>query len=548
MSDFLATLLRNPRGWGESPLPYDPTQGEIRNPDDPYYGTGGPSLPARLAYLMSGIPMALEGIQGARDASLEGDPVRTAANVAQVGLSAAPFSSAINTLPRLSALLAANSIVPEVASGELTFVSPAEAASKKAKKANVAAETKKMPEAAPAPAPASVDNGLSPEENAELKTLQRRMQNSEWSSGAERRAIESRLNQLQSVSADYARSKNQAVTEAARIEATARAEREARAAKEAEEAAAREAQANEPFKKAHPWLSAAIPATTSLAALLIGGRLGYGNRKVFQEGLTELSEKIATAGKTAEDAYKAGDVLTAAQATKEAEALNNALAGLIKKGEASTLSTALAAGTIGDIGLAAPLVIDKASALPGSPLEKETNEQLDFSDPAILGQWAGRMALGALLHGGAVKGGALAGQALYGPVKIPSGTDAKATTLSGLLTQGATDDLAKVQEELTAYRRSRDAAPASDSALPGNIAPQAGNDAGLWQAYLATQTPAIPPPQAGAGGVANVLRQNSPAQGLPPNASLSPPHHSALQPRDRRGQFKGPPKYPENDN
>ncbi len=215
MADLLSLLLTNPHGLGDSPLKFGQSQGEIRNVDDPYYGTGGPSVPASLAYMLSGIPMAKEGIQGAREASLAGDPLRVAGNVAQTGLAALPATGslgarAVSTMPRLAAILAGSYIAPEVANGDISFTTPAEAAGRKKSSRSVRAAP-----VADVPTPLPVDNGLSPAENAEMVKLQKRISNADWNSGAERRTMESRLQQLQGISADYARNKNAAATEAA---------------------------------------------------------------------------------------------------------------------------------------------------------------------------------------------------------------------------------------------------------------------------------------------------------------------------------------------
>lgn len=514
-------LISNPHGWGESPLNYDPTRGEIRNPDDPYYGTGGPSMPAKLAYMLSGIPMALEGIHGAREASLAGDPLRVAGNVAQTGLAALPATGslgakAVSTMPRLAAILAGSYIAPEVANGDISFTTPAEAAGRKKSSRSVRAAP-----VADVPAPLPVDNGLSPAENAEMAKLQKRISNADWNSGAERRTMESRLQQLQGISADYARNKNAAATEAEKIKATAAANLEAQKASAAQADAEAEAAANTPFKKAHPIISAAIPAATSLAALLVGSRLGAGNRRVFQEGLDEIANKIASTGKDAVKAFNSGDTLTASRLTSEGNELKTQFDALTKKGEAGIGGSILGASAIGDLGMAAPTIIDKATALPGSKLEKETNDQFKLT-PENAQTWGGRMLLGALLHGGAMEAGALAGRAYQGPVKVPSGVGAQTTSLSALLRQGGTSEATQAQKALGDYGsavRDREAAVVS----AGQRNQQLGNAAGQVEDAALASSPD--------------LKQLS-----------SPDHHSALQPRNKKGRFSGPPQKPKNDN
>lgn len=83
-------LENNPHGSGNSPLKYGQSEGEIRNPDDPYSGTGGPSLPSQMAYDLSGIPTVLEGIRLGREGSNEGDPTKMLQGIGEVGLGAAP--------------------------------------------------------------------------------------------------------------------------------------------------------------------------------------------------------------------------------------------------------------------------------------------------------------------------------------------------------------------------------------------------------------------------------------------------------------------------
>lgn len=487
MADLLSLLLTNPHGIDNSPLKYGQSVGEIRNADDPYYGTGGPSMPASLAYMLSGIPMAKEGIEGAREASLAGDPVRTAGNVAETALAALPFSKAATaTAPRLASVLAGSYLAPGFASGELSLgATPAEAKTRK----RVAPVREEAPPVETAP----VDNGLSPAENAEMAKLQRRIQNANWSSGAERRSLESRLQQLQGVSADYAKSKNSAVTEAARIKATSEAQIEAEKAKAAQESADREAAANEPFKKAHPYISAAIPAATTLASVLLGSRMGYGNRKVFQEGMDELSTNIGNLGRSAETAFKKGDTLTASRLTQESQALKGQLDDIVKKGEAGSMGTVLGASALGDIGLAAPTFIDKARALPGSDLEKETNAQLALT-PENLQTWGGRMALGAFMHGALAKGGVVGGQALHGPVKVPIGADAKATSLSALLKEGGTSEATAAQRALADYGQARqDAANKTRQLESGSALVRGDADAGSVSPVPVAESSPSPP-------------------------------------------------------
>lgn len=520
MADLLSLLLTNPHGIDNSPLKYGQSVGEIRNADDPYYGTGGPSMPASLAYLLSGIPMASEGIHGAREASLAGDPLRVAGNIAQTGLAALPATGslgakAVSTMPRLASILAGSYIAPEVANGDISFTTPAEAAGRNKKSVRSSAVGEPA-----TPPPLPVDNGLSPAENVEMIKLQKRISNADWGSGAERRAMESRLQQLQGVSADYARNKNAAATEAAKIKATSAASLEAQKASAAQADAEAEAAANTPFKKAHPIISAAIPAATSLAALLVGSRLGSGNRRVFQEGLDELADKITSTGKNAVKAFNSGDTLTASRLTTEGNELKGQLDALSKKGEAGIGGSILGASAIGDLGMAAPTIIDKATALPGSKLEEDTNKQFELT-PENAQTWGGRMLLGALLHGGAMEAGALAGRAYQGPVKSPSGVGAQTTSLSALLKEGGTSEATAAQKALGDYDKARQGRrDASDAA--GQRNQQLGNAAAQVEDAALASSPD--------------LKQ------LP-----SPEHHSTLQPRNKKGRFSGPPLRPEND-
>ena len=131
MADLLSLLLTNPHGIDNSPLKFGQSVGEIRNVDDPYAGTGGPSMPASLAYLLSGIPMAKEGLQSAREGSLAGDPIRAAGGLGQAALGAVPGmgragEALVATAPRLAALLTAGTVAPMAAEGAFSST-PAEA-------------------------------------------------------------------------------------------------------------------------------------------------------------------------------------------------------------------------------------------------------------------------------------------------------------------------------------------------------------------------------------------------------------------------------------
>jgi hypothetical protein len=523
-------LLTNPHGFGTAPpaIQYD---GDITNALDPradYIGQKfGPEAGALAQKLLNagvyvrdtakGVAKGLSGIGMAEDAGTNlahaverGDPLAGAASVAQAGLAAMPAAGRLAeplmaTTPRLASVLLAGGVAPAVAAGALA---PTEAEAKTRK-----------PKAAPTPDPAPALPGLTDAQNARLAILQKKVQNSDWQSGTERRAIIGELQQLQNLSADYQKNSNAASVKAAEIEATAKAQREADAAAAEQARKEQEIAANTPFKKEHPVLSSGIPVVSATLAAILGSKIKGNYVKSFQKKIDDLAENWGNTTAAAENALKNGDTLTASRLSNEAQEMKSQFDSLANKGPDGSMAALLAGGATGEFGQIIPLASDYFKALPGSDLEKETKAQM--TDPVGI---AGRIANGLLFGGLPAK---ITSAYEGSKVSIPNGAAAKTTSLSALLKEGGTSEATAAQKALGDYGsavRDREAAVAS----AGQRNQQLDSGAAL------------------VGEAAGDAPLSLPA----PSSAAPTPHHSLFQPKDKKtGRFKpGKPKVPENDN
>jgi len=309
-----------------------------------------------------------------------------------------------------------------------------------------------------------------------LQQIQNRIQNSDWSSGPERRALFAEQQSLQNLSADYQRQNNTGLAKAAEIKATADANLAAQkaAADQAKEQAL--ADANTPFKEAHPYISMAIPAVTGGLAGMIGSRVGYGGAKAFQSGIGDLSAAWTKAANAAEDAFNAGDMLSATRYAHEAANIKDQFTSLRDEGPHGLgFSGALGTGALGELGQVAPIMIDKARAQPGSPLEDETNKQIAMTE-ANLPNLAGRVAMGGLWGWGSGKVGQLVGKAAYGEPVIPTmAAGAKADSVRAMLGPSGMETPTTALGALKDYQTARQGASGPQQTLlppPTDISPE----------------------------------------------------------------------------
>lgn len=499
-------LVSNPHGWGMNP-PAQVYDGDITNALSPMadrigqkYGPLAGALAQRLmdagsaigdtaegvAKGLSGIGMAEEAGTNLAHAVDRGDPLAAAGSVAQAGLAALPAAGRfakplIETTPRLASLLMTAGIAPAAAAGVL---SPTEAEAKSRKPVQaLAVEDKPLP----------ADNGLTPDQNARMIQLQKDVARGNWRTGAERRAKESELNQLQGLATDYAKNRNAAATEAARIEATAKAQREADAAAATQKADQEKAALDQPFQSRHPNIATGLAIGAPIAS---GVLAATGLGRVAMKGKGLLAELL--------QAREAGDVTKMAET---AAALNNwQKSAPIKQAMAIGVPATLPADArvTGDI-------VDKYSLPNTSKAQHEAAERL--GDPVQYAKDAIPAIASGLVFGGvgskfapsAPRGDAKAMLGLYGG-KDPA-------TLSEVLQKGA-DATATVQGPIGRAQRARQARESGNQ--------QVDNGDALAQEAL--------------GGAS----QSS----LPSELA----HHSALQPRNKKGRFSGPPQRPKNDN
>jgi hypothetical protein len=281
------------------------------------------------------------------------------------------------------------------------------------------------------------------------------------------------------LSNDYQRQSNAGLAKAAEIKATADANLAAQkaAAQQAKEQALDEA--NTPFKEAHPYISMAIPAVTGGLAGLIGSRIGYGGAKAFQTGVNDLSAAWTKAANAAEDAFNMGDMLSATRYAHEAANLKNQFTTLVDQGPHGLgFSGALGTGALGELGQVAPIMIDKARAQPGSPLEDQTNKQIALTE-ANLPNLAGRVLMGGLWGWGSGKVGQLVGKAAYGEPVIPSmAAGAKADSVRAMLGSNGMETPTRALGALKDYQTVRQSASEPSQTLlppPRDIPQEAGS-------------------------------------------------------------------------
>lgn len=505
MPSLSELLISNPNGWGINP-PAQVYDGDITNALDPRadyigqkYGPGAGALAQRLlnagvhvrdtakgiAKGLSGIGMAEEAGDNLAHAVDAGDPIGAAGSIAQGGLAAIPAAGRyaeplIRTTPRLASFLMTAGAAPVAASG---IFAPTEAEAKPRAKAPIAE--------APAETPPA-DNGLSPDQNARLVTLQKDVSRGNWRTGAERRSKEAELRQLQDLSADYSRNKNAAATKAAEIEATARAQREADAAAAEQKAAEEKAALDQPFQARHPKLSMALTLGAPIAS---GALSAVGLGRVAGKGKSLLSQLL--------QAREAGDV------TKMAESA----AALDKWQRSAPLKQALSIGlpaTLPAEARAVGDVTDRYGLPPSSKAQQAAKERLsnvpEYLKDSLSGVMTGLAvggAIGTKLAPSAPRGDAKAMLSLYGG-KDPA-------TLSQLLRDGA-DASASAQGPIGRFQTAHQARVRRNQQV---------------DSAAATSEEAL--------------------GGAPPSLSSSEPvHHSVLQPR-KKGRFSGPPKRSSND-
>ena len=501
LSELLAS---NPHGWGTAP-PAIQYEGDIANALDPradYIGQKfGPEAGALAQKLLNGgvyvrdtakgVAKGLSGIDMAEEAGTNlahavdrGDPIGIAGSVAQGGLAAIPAlgryaEPLVKTAPRLASLLMTAGAAPVAASG---ILSPTEAE----------ARPRQKKEAAPAQPAAEPLPGLNDAQNARLQMLQQKVQNADWRSGTERKAVVGELQQLQGLSADYQRNQNAATTEAARIEATAKAQREADAAAAEQEAAEKKAALDQPFQARHPQIATGLAIGAPMAS---GVLAATGLGRIAMKGKSLLAELLK--------AREAGDV------TKMSEAA----AALNRWQSTAPVKQALAIGVPATLPADARVmgdIVDKYSLPNTSKAQGEAAERL--GDPVQYARDAIPAIASGLVFGGvgskfapsAPRGDAKAMLSLYGG-KDPA-------TLSQILKEGA-DASASAQGPIGRFQTAQQARVRRNQ--------QVENGAALAEEAAAAAPPSL--------------------------SSSEPPHHSALQPR-KKGRFSGPPQNPKNDN
>lgn len=439
MADLLSLLLTNPHGIDNSPLKYGQSVGEIRNADDPYYGTGGPSMPASLAYLLSGIPMGIEGAQKARQGSLEGDPIKAAGGIGQAALAALPAAGKAaapiyETLPGLAGLLTAGTVAPMAAEGAFSST-PAEAGEQ-----------------------TSPLQGL----YADRSRLSDQLQNATRARDAEGRT--GKGPKYQAADAEVSRLTSQI----GGIEGMIRDENE----KTSPEAIARQKQADfeqqkaneraeldKPFAERHPYINTAmaVGGPTLAGALSFAGMRGVANKgnKLLQD---------------LQDARQAGDTIGMQEAAARLSSWENPLTRYSKQ----TAAFALPATLPMDMRLMGD-TIDKYTLPPDSKAQQAAKERLadipqylKDSEQALMSglvMSATGGKTGAMTAGGAPGSDARAMLSLYG--------DKDPATLSKLLQDGA-DATASVQGPLGRAQKARQARESGNQQLDSADAQVAG--------------------------------------------------------------------------
>lgn len=472
---ILAQLLANPHGYGAFP-PAEVNQGEIRNLPDPYYGTGGPSLPAKLAYAISGIPMAIEGLTSAREGSLAGDPVRAAGGLGEAALAAVPAMGKaaeplFATAPRLAALLAAGTAAPMAAEGALS-PTPAEAGEAVDPLQSLYSDRARLTDEI-----AAATNRM----NTEART----------GKGPRFHDAEAELQRLTTQKAGL----DQMIQAKEKENSPEHKQDLVQRQREIDEANAK-AELDKPFQERHPNLSMALTMGAPVAA---GAASMFGLRGIAAKGESLLADLLK--------AREIGDVPAMQQAAARLE--NWKRTAIPKQAAAIGVPATFPvdARVTGDM-------VDKYSLPPDSKAQNAAAERLgdlpQYAKDAVPALVSGLVysGLGSKFAPHAPRGDAAAMGGLYG------NKDAK--SLADLLREGETAS-ESVQGAIARSQTARQAREAAslEGAREGQ---QLDNAAGQVE------------------GAARELKSPS-----------LPNHHSALQPRNKKGQFKGPPKYPEND-
>jgi len=476
MAGILSLLLTNPHGLDNSPLKFGQSQGEIRNIDDSL----GPSMPAKLAYLLSGAQMAGEGLQRAREGSLAGDPIKAAGGLGEAALAAIPGmgkagEALVATAPRLAALLTAGTVAPMAAEGAFSS-SPA-----------VAAETSN-----PLPGLYADRQKLS---DQIAKTTQARDLEGRTGKGPNYRSLDAEVQKL--------------TTQLGGLDQMIRRNEDANSPEHAQDLAQRQkqiddqnaaAELNKPFQERHPNVALGMTLGAPVASALLAR---YGLNKIADKGENLLAD------------------LLQAKANGDVGAIQDAAARLAQwKGSVLPKQAAAIAipSTIPVDARAMGDTIDKYSLPPSSPAQQAAAERL--GDPIQYAKDALPAIVSGLTFGGvgakmarsAPRGDAAAMGDMYG------GKDQ--ATLSKLL-QDQSNATASVQGPLGRAQKARQAREAAvDSGDQRNQQLESGAE--LVGEAAGDAQPSLP--------------------------SSDPAHHSALQPRNKKGQFKGPPQLPKNDN
>lgn len=508
MPGILSDLLSNPNGWGSSPpAPY--YQGEIRSSLSPQADAigqkYGPKAGSMAQMLMDGwdtagstakdVAKGLSGIGAAQDAGdnlahavQDGDYIKGAGSIVQAGLAALPAAGKLaaplyETAPRLASMLLAGAGAGAATSGVLSS-DPAEAKTRRA-----------MPQQAPSAQ--SVLPGLSDAQSARLQLLNEKVQNADWQSGTERKAIIAEKQQLEGISADAQRANNDATAKATEIEATAKAQRDADAAATAQKAADDKAALDQPFQARHPDLAMGLALGAPMAS---GALSAMGMTKIASKGKGLLADLLA--------AREGGDV------TKMAESA----AALDQWTKSAPAKQALAIGVPATLPADARVVGDVVDkyALPDTSeaqnkASKRLGDPVQYAKDAIPAVASGLVwgGVGSKLAPSAPRGDAKAMLSLYGNKSPP--------TLSDLLQSGAKAS-ADVQGPIALFQKARQARES------GNLQADSADALAAEAARAA--------PEAGAPNV--------------PSLSSTLDHHSARQPR-KNGRFNGPPLEQDND-
>lgn len=479
---ILSLLLTNPHGIDNSPLKFGQSAGEIRNVDD----TFEPSMPAKLAYLLSGAQMAKEGLESAREGSLAGDPIRAAGGLGQAVLGALPgmgraAAPLYETMPRLAAMLTAGTVAPMAAEGAFSS-SPAEAGERSSPLEGLYADRSRLSDqlqAATAARDAEARTGKGPKFLA---------------ADAEVKRLTSQIGGLDSMIRD----ENEKTSPAA-IARQKQADYE-------QDQANKRAELDKPFAERHPYINEAM---TVGAPALAAGLSFAGMRGIANKGNKLLSELLK--------AREAGDTIGMQEAAARLSAWENPVTRYSKQAAAFALPATLPVDMrlMGD-------TIDKYTLPTDSKAQNAARDRLadipqylkDSEQALVSGlvMSATGGKTGAMTAGGAPGSDARAMLGLYG--------DKEPATLSQLLKEGA-DATASVQGPLGRAQKARQARETA-VATDGQRNQQLENGAELVGEAAADAQPSL--------------------------SSSEPAHHSVLQPRNKRGRFSGPPQKPKNDN